>query len=221
MAQHATQQVSPLPVGWRPRSALQLVADQLAGVEAFHRSRRSAEQAARVADLAVVSREARLDLRRLTTALRREQEALLARAAEQMRDTGRLLGSRGRPRAVLAHRNEWLLGKVADSLHSHGVAVVGVVDDGADAVGVMVMEQPDLVFVEDRLPTMTGLEVLGQAADLVPHARVMAQLLDLRDSRHYLAAGACSVLGRTTRPQDIAEQLALALQRQPVGAGAG
>lgn len=204
---------------WQPRTALQLVADQLAGVEAFHQSRRIAEQAARAADLAVVSREARLDLSRRMTALHREREALLARAAQQMRDSARQLGGRHRARALLAHRNEWLRGKVADSLHSRGVAVVAGVDDGADAVGVMVMEQPDLVFLEDRLPTMTGLEVLRQAADLVPHARVVAQLLDLRDARLYLAAGACAVLGRATSPQDVAEQLALALRREAAAAG--
>lgn len=207
---------APQPAdGWRPRSELQLVADQLAAVEAFHAGRRGSTRAV---DLVVLSREARLDLSRRMAARRREQQALLARAAQQMRESSRLLAGRARPRAVLAHRNAWLRDRVAEGLQGRGVDVVAAVDDGADAAGVLVMEQPDLVFLEDRLPTMTGLEVLKRATELSPQARVLAQLLDLRDGADYLAAGACSVLSRMTRPLDIAEQLALALHQQRAGA---
>ena len=68
------------------RTQLDLMTAQLEAVDAWHRARRASEAAAIAA---AVTRESRLDLSRRMDARRREQEALLRRAEQQLRESGR------------------------------------------------------------------------------------------------------------------------------------
>ena len=151
--------------------------------------------------------DAQLDLTRRMEARRREQHALLARADEQLRRSGQALGSRPGLRAVLAHRNGWLRTKVAARLEEHGVTVVGVFDDGADAAGTLVAEQPDLLLVEDRLPTLSGIQVVRRAREFAPQTVVGVQVLDSGEIPVLVSAGAQAVFTRRIPPVDIADQL--------------
>ena len=110
-------------------------------------------------------------------------------------------------RALLVHRNAWLCGKVTDRLQERGVDVIGQFEDGADATGALIVEQPELVLVEDRLPTLSGLEVLHRAARFAPRTIVGAQMLDTEELDAYLAAGAAAVFTRRIPPVEIADQL--------------
>jgi CheY-like chemotaxis protein len=177
---------------------------QIDAIDAWHRARRAAEAAAQSASN---TRESRLDLNRRLEARRREQQALLARAAEQLRSTGDVLAGRVRPRAVLAHRNAWLRDAVATRLAAEGVDVVGLFDDGADCAGTVVVEQPDLLLVEDRLPTLTGLEVVTRARQFAPRTVVGAQALDSTSVAALFDAGAQAVFTRRVPPADMVEQL--------------
>jgi DNA-binding response OmpR family regulator len=69
---------------------------------------------------------------------------------------------------VLAHRDDRLRRKVAHALQDHGVHVVTGTDTGADAVGVIVAEQPELVLVEDTLSMLAGLEVIRDVRRFSP-----------------------------------------------------
>lgn len=185
------------------RSELGLLARQLAGIDAWTR-----QQHVEDADAAITqTREMRLDAARRLEARRREQQAVLDRAAEHLRASGAVLGSRAPVRAVLAHRNAWLREKVATGLLSAGVVVVGEYDDGADAAGTIVVEQPDLVLVEDRLPTVPGLEVVRRVRRFCPAALVAAQVMDGGDVVLALDAGAQVVFTRRTPPADMAAEL--------------
>ena len=193
--------VDGAPVG---RTQLDLMKAQLAAVEAWHEARRASEAAA---ESVALTREMRLDVNRRMEAGRREQQALLARADAQLRESGGVLSGPVAPRAVLAHRNGWLRDNVAERLELRGITVVGVFEDGAEAVGTVVVEQPDLVLVEDRLPTLSGVEVVRRVRAFAPDAVVAAQCLDSDGVRQLVEAGAQAVFTRRIPPLDIADQL--------------
>lgn len=186
------------------RSQLDLLTAQIAAIDAWNLAQH-AEEAAAEAEL--MTRERRLDLNRRIEARRREQEALIARADDQLRDSGDVLRGRARTRAVLAHRNEWLRDSVAQRLESRGVCVVGVFEDGAAAAGTAVVEQPDLVFVEERLPTMSGVEVLRRVRRFSPGTVVGIQCLDGDGIRPLVDAGAQAVFTRRVPPHEMADEL--------------
>ena len=200
----------------RGQSHVALMRSQIDAIDAWHRARRVAEAAAQSA---MSTRESRLDLNRRLEARRREQEALLARAADQLRSSGVVLAGRVRPRAVLAHRNAWLCDAVASRLDAEGVDVVGVFDDGADCAGTLVVEQPDLLLVEDRLPTLTGVEVVLRAREFAPRTVVGAQALDAGSVAALFDAGAQAVFTRRVPPADMVGQLLACLDGlEPRGA---
>ena len=200
----------------RGQSHVALMRSQIDAIDAWHRARRVAEAAAQSA---MSTRESRLDLNRRLEARRREQEALLARAADQLRSSGGVLAGRVRPRAVLAHRNAWLRDAVASRLDAEGVDVVGVFDDGADCAGTLVVEQPDLLLVEDRLPTLTGVEVVLRAREFAPRTVVGAQALDAGSVAALFDAGAQAVFTRRVPPADMVGQLLACLDGlEPRGA---
>jgi len=108
---------------------------------------------------------------------------------------------------VLAHRNDWLRGKVRDLLCFEGVEVVGEFADGADAAGTLVAEQPDLLLVEDLLPTLRGIQVIGRARRFAPGTVVGAQVQDSTGVQPAVDAGALAVFTRRIPPAQIAERL--------------
>ena len=204
-----------MPGDWESRSDLQLLDDQLHAIEAWHRARRLA---AETAELRGMTREMRLDLNRRQQARRREQEALLARAAQQLSLGSELLASSRRPRAVLVHRREWVRNRVAEELEVSGVRVVALLDNGADAVGLTVVEQPDLLLVEDALPMRSGPEVIREISAYSQRTRIAAHVDGDRTAAGVRDAGAEAVLPRLAAPAEIAQGLlALVGQRRRSG----
>ena len=111
------------------------------------------------------------------------------------------------PRTVLlAHRNQWFLDRVTGVLtqHGHGIAVVGTVDNGADAVGCAVAEQPDAVLVADSLAMLPGEDVVRELRHYCGASRPVAQ--DEHGGRvgALLDAGAAAVYTRRVPPVDVA-----------------
>ena len=197
-----------MPIGSIPaprgQSHVDLMRSQIDAIDAWHRARRVAEAASQTA---TSTRESRLDLHRRLEARRREQRALLARAADQLKASGGVLAGRVRPRAVLAHRDAWLRDAVASGLRDEGIDVVGLFDDGADCAGTVVVEQPDLLLVEDRLPTLSGVEVVLRARQFAPRTVVGAQALDADSVAALFDAGAQAVFTRRVPPADMVGQL--------------
>lgn len=190
--------------GWRPRSELDLAAQQLRALEQFNRSRHMSEQAAAAA---ARSRELRMDSARSLEVLRRQHDAVIARSHEQLRASGQLLRSTAQRRAVLAHRSEWVVGKLAGALQERGVRVVGTTDNGADAVGLVVAEQPDVVLVEDTLAMLGGVEVIREVRRFAPDTVVVATASYSDRIALLLEAGATTVLTRRIPPQDVARSM--------------
>ena len=156
------------------RSELTLAAQQLRAVESWHRARQQQEALA----AGTRSREARMDLARRTDVLRRQHEAIVRRSEEQLRTSGRVIHSSAPLRAVIVHRNDWFQGKVAEALQKLGIDVVARLDNGADAVGTVVAEQPDLLLVEDNIPMQPGPDVIRLARLYSPDTVIAAQARD-------------------------------------------
>ena len=189
---------------WQPRTELDLVGQQLRAIEAFHRARHAREAAAQAT---ARTREMRLDASRQLEVLRRSHDALVARSHEQLRAAGRVLQATAERRVVLAHRSEWFLGQMAGVLEDQGVRVVARLDNGADVVGLVVAEQPDLVLVEDALAMARGDVVVREARTFAPATLVGVQASGDDRLGTLLDAGAAAVFSRRTPPKDVAASL--------------
>lgn len=118
--------------GGRPRTQLDLAAQRLRAIASFDDARRTAEQAAAVA---ARSREMRMDAARSLEVLRREHDAVLDRAHQQLELTADLLRQVPDQRVVLAHRSAWFTGKVAQGLEDQGLRVVARLDNARTQSG--------------------------------------------------------------------------------------
>lgn len=186
------------------RTQLEFLLAQLHAIDAWHRVQHLQQSPL---DTAGLNREMRIDGQRRIEGRRRERAALIARVDEQLRVSGELLAATTAARAVIAHRNKWLREKVAARLHEHGVAVVGIFGDGADAAGTIVAEQPDLVLAEELLPTLSGLEVVRRTRTFAPLAVVGSHVADSGGVSAHVDGGAHAVFTRRIPPAQIADQL--------------
>ena len=196
--------VDPHARARRPRTELDLAAQQLQAIARFNDARRMAEAASAAVTR---SREMRMDVSRSLEVLRREHDAVVRRAHEQLRVTGRLLRGTPERRVVVAHRNEWFAGKVVHALRDRGVLVVAQVDNGADAVGIAVAEQPDLLVVEDTLAMVPGEQVVREVRSYCPGTLVAAQVAHGDRVGPLLHAGASAVFTRQVAPLDAVDQM--------------
>ncbi|MCW2571045.1 MAG: hypothetical protein JWO88_1103 [Frankiales bacterium] len=187
--------------GWRPRTDSDLLAAQLRGLDAWHRAHRPPQPSD-----AGLSREARLDEVRRRDVRQREATALQERATAALRD-GFAFGVGAVPRAVVAHRNAWLREKICTEFRDLGVETAACTDDGAEASAAVVLEQPDLVFVEDLLPTVSGLELIARTREWAPDAFIGVHALGQEGMSPLLDAGARATFSRRIPPADIAKEL--------------
>jgi CheY-like chemotaxis protein len=190
---------------WRPRSDADLLAAQLRALDEWHR------RALLPAEGFVgQSRESRLDEARRRDVAEREREALHAWAEAALLEE-HPLGRGGVPRAVVAHRSEWLGEKICSGLREAGVEIAAMTADGAVASAAVVMEQPDLVFVEDLLPSLNGVELIRRTRIYAPTAVIGAHALGQAGMPPLLDAGARATFSRRIPPTDIAAELVACL----------
>jgi CheY-like chemotaxis protein len=175
--------------------------DQLTAIDAWIGTRRATEEWA----AEPVSRELRLDRARRLDVVRRQHRALLQATERQQQEEDGFLRLAPAPRAVVVHRNDWFKDKVCTRLRAAGVEVVAELSNGADAVGVVVAEQPDVLLVEDKLPMLSGLDVLREVRRFAPSTRVVAQVADDGQIGAFLEVGACTAFTRRIPPADIAD----------------
>ena len=183
---------------------------QLGAIEAFHRARHASEQALAIGEK---SRETRMDVARRLEVLKREHEAIIARAHEQLRLPGEVLHRPASLRAVVAHRHPWFTGKVVSLLADAGVEVIGQPDNGADAIGLAIAEQPDLLLVEDTLLMVPGDEVVREARRYCAEAVIAAQIASGDRVGIMLEAGATTVNTRQVGPAEVVARALELLQR--------
>lgn len=178
------------------------VVRQVRGIDAWIAARRRREQALQAASM---NRDERLDAAREVEALRRTHDAIRGRCARSL-DAEAEPMRWPEPTAVIAHRHAWFFDKLALLLDERGVTVLLRTDNGAEALGAVVAEQPDLILVGDRLAMMPGLGLLAEARRYAPSARLAAQASD-PDQADALRGAADSVFLRHHPPAFIADAL--------------
>ncbi|CAA9363803.1 MAG: hypothetical protein AVDCRST_MAG16-3301 [uncultured Frankineae bacterium] len=193
----------------RGRSDLDLARQQLEAIDRWHEARRGTQSAA---DRAAASREARMDLARRLDVIRAEHRAIVARTEAHLRVSAELLHRVSPRRAILVHRNAWFVDKVRADLQRQSIEVVASLTNGAEAVGAVVAEQPDLLLVEDSLPMMSGEDVVREVRAFAPYTRIGAQVAYDNRIAAMLDAGAHSAYTRRVPPTDVARGLASLLQ---------
>jgi CheY-like chemotaxis protein len=181
---------------------------QVQAIDAWVR-RRGGMQACGTADGAG-GMTAAADLRREVAKRLRERDALLARVDDHLRLSGAPLAKSAPVRAIVAHDNMMTRTAFASGLTVRGISVVGLFADGAQALGTAVAEQPDLVLVEDRPPTLPALEVVRLLREFAPSTVVAAVALQPSQLGDLLEAGARCVFTRVP-PDEVVAQLVTAL----------
>ncbi len=185
-----------------------LLQAQLEGIELWHVARRSAEESLERPQL---SREARLDVTRRLAVRRREFDALIGQIGAALVDGLRPLPAALSSRAVVAHRQAWLADRLARELSGREVEVLHVGDNGADAVGVCVAEQPGLVVVHELLGMRTGREVVQEIRQFCPLSLIAGYVASDSAVGPMLDAGATAVFTHRVPPAELADRLAALL----------
>ena len=188
-----------------PVSDLDLARQQLEAIDRWHEARRTTRTAAQ---LGTASREARMDLARRLDVVRAEHRALVERTHAQLRSSVELLQRTTARRAIVVHRNPWFMDKVAADLVLRRIDVVALMTNGAEAVGAVVAEQPDLLLVEDSLPMLGGEDVVREVRRFAPRTRIGVQVAHAGRIAALLDAGADSAYTRRVPPADVAAALA-------------
>jgi CheY-like chemotaxis protein len=194
-----------------PRSMAELERDRQANIAAW---RAAAEGRERIESARRENRQVQTEARRRIEALRRANTALLAQSDHSIRESIEILDV-ARPRAVLVHRQEWVREQLRSALLIHGMEVIAVCDDGADCLGISVAEQPDLVVVEARLPSIPAVELLSSLRQFSPWSLLAAQVESDEEVEAMLAAGARAVFHRRVPAAQACAQLAGYLRERP------
>ncbi len=204
-----TTTASPAKARARRRQTDVYVA-QLAAIANWHAVRRAEERSART-DAASASRQQRLEHNRRMDVLRCEHEAMIQRTHEQLCESAAPLRTTAPRRAVLALHSLWFGRVVAACLAEGGVCVVAHRANGAEAVGIAVAEQPDLVLVGAVLPMVSGEQVIQEVCAFAPDAVVAARAQHDGQIGPLLEAGARIAFTRRVSPADVSRELCLML----------
>ena len=151
------------------------------------------------------AREDQLDHRRKAQSLRRTLDAL-DRLERKPRVASDQCG------AALIHRREWIRERLSDGLTRAGVEIIGSVDDGSAGLALALVEQPDLIVLEDRLPWMRAVDLVRTVHEFAPDTLVVVQAETVESGEECVEAGASLALGRTTSPDEVCSACLTLLQ---------
>ena len=193
----------------RPRNDLDLARQQLQAIDRWHQARRAMQA---TGDGGSASRETRMDLARRMDVIRTEHQAIVERTEAHLRTSVEPMQRRAQLRAIVVHRNAWFADKVSSELELRQIRVVARLTNGAEAVGAVVAEQPDLLLVEDSLPMMSGEDVVREVCTFAPLTRIGAQVAYDDRIAAMLEAGAHTACTRRVVPADVARGLAELLE---------
>lgn len=147
---------------------------QVESIDAWIAARREREQAL---DVPGLTRDERMDVAREVEVLRRTHDVIKGCCARDLdEDPGPMRW--GGLTAVIAHRHEWFANNLALLLGEGGVTVLVCTDNGAEALGAIVAEQPDVVLAGDRLAMMPTHTLLADARLYAPSALLTVQASD-------------------------------------------
>lgn len=147
---------------------------QIEAIDAWNAARRRRESDLNASSRSRLDKEA---VKRESDGLRRTHLIICAYAAQELSQESVPM----RPpaaTAVIAHRHEWFAHRVALLLEAQGVAIIECTDNGADALGAVVAEQPNLLLAGDRLAMVSGDRLLAEARLFAPVTHLAIQASD-------------------------------------------
>lgn len=176
-------------------------------------------QRRQVASTTTSSQEMRLDVSRRLTVLRQVHEAVVDRTTLALAADVAPMPAAGPITAVLVHRHDWVLSWLGGALDECGVAVLACTDNWAEALGVVVAEQPDLLFTGDRLAMLHDNELLAEAALFAPFTLLFAQASDPTGERDLCSAGSHTVFPCWTSLTEVAGTLTAVAEHAALAGG--
>lgn len=195
---------APVPVAAARRpvpAAADRIRCQIQAIDAWNAARRMRERV--LEDSA--SRYDKLDARRQLDVLQCTQRAIADAAARTLRQSGGpMLGAD--PTAVIAHRHTWFADEVSAQLSARGVLVLACTDNGAEALGTVIAEQPDLVLTGELLVMMTGRALLAESRSFAPASVLAVQTDDAAEAQAWRPC-ADAVFVRHDPPADVTDAL--------------
>ncbi len=184
----------------RPRDLSDLVAMQLAGIDTFHRLTRPGQQL-------LTSREERMDAARAGDVSTSVHAALVERTGLGLTGAGEPLCWPSPPRAVLAVRHEWFRTMMGAALVKRGIVVIAQPENGAEALGIVIAEQPDLLLTQDKLAMLSGVELIALVRQCSPATLSVGQVSYTDEIESMIDAGAVTACTRRTAPDDVADTM--------------
>ncbi|MEX2291259.1 MAG: hypothetical protein WD794_13160 [Mycobacteriales bacterium] len=180
---------------------------QVLAVDAWIAARRDLERQLRAPGR---SRDERMDVERQVEALRRTHDAIKGCCARGLDAEIEPFHQPG-PTAVVAHRHPWFAEKLSLNLGVLGVAVLACTDNGPEALGAVLAEQPDVLLAGDRLAMMTGMDFLAECRVYAPETLLAVQASDEQQADAHRALSD-TVFLRHVPPAAVAEALVALLQ---------
>lgn len=184
-----------------------LILAQLRGIEAWLDALHDAQARALVG----AGRESRMDVDRLLAVRRRQHDVIIDRCGADL-----LASGTARPpmaSAVVAHHHTWSSGKLVEALDERGIIVLAAVDDGAEAVGVCVAEQPTLLIVGEHLIMQSGEEVVREVRRFCPSTIAAGYVVE-QALVALLDAGTTHLFTRGVDPAVVVSELAKAVHER-------
>ena len=187
---------------WGAASEADLVIGQILAIDAWFRACPEASVPATKS-----SREDRMERDRQRRTLEAISSAIRSRTALGQEDDNAPKSKPGSLRAVVAHRNPWFVQTLSAVLAEYGVHMVDQLVNGAEAIGVTIAEQPDLLVIEDAMALLTGVQAVQLAGRYAPRTLTAVQVGHRERIQRLLEAGADVAFVRSVPLRDVAGDL--------------
>jgi len=117
-------------------------------------------------------------------------------------------------RILIADDNRMMRDALASLLKEWGFEVVGLAEDGLEAVRLTREAKPDVVLMDVKMPKMDGIEATRQITATLPKIKVI--VLSVQSEPHIasniVAAGACSFVPKSATPEELTEAIRCAVR---------
>jgi PAS domain S-box-containing protein len=118
-------------------------------------------------------------------------------------------------RVLIADDHRMMRDALASLLEKEpGFEVVGLAEDGVEAVRLAHEARPDVVLMDLSMPTMDGIEATRQIKADLPELKVIGLSVEAKDDKvsEMLAAGATSYVPKSSSPEELTEAIRSAVR---------
>lgn len=112
---------------------------------------------------------------------------------------------------LIADDHPAILRSIGAFLEDEGIAVSGLAATGGEALRMLEIRRPQVALVDQRLPDMTGIDVIRQAKRTSPETRILLYtgMADIALAREAMDAGGSGVVLKEAPLADVARAVAV------------